>query len=32
VIRQDGAITHKFFDSNQLVRAGPEQMLRAAQG
>tara|TARA_A100001037_G_scaffold166237_1_gene149533 strand:- start:157 stop:1020 length:864 start_codon:yes stop_codon:yes gene_type:complete len=31
-IGHDGTITHKFFDSSQLVRAGPEQLLRAAQG
>lgn len=28
----EGAITHKFFDSNLAVRAGPEQLLRAARG
>lgn len=27
-----GTITHKLFDSNLAVRAGPEQLLRAAQG
>ena len=32
VVRAEGAITHKFFDNNLAVRAGPEQLLRAAQG
>ena len=32
VIAADGRITHKFFDNNLLVRAGPEQLLRAVQG
>lgn len=32
VIDREGVITHKFFDSNLAVRAGPEQLLRAAQG
>ena len=27
-----GTITHKFFDSNLAVRAGPEQLLRALRG
>ena len=27
-----GTITHKFFDSNLAVRAGPEQLLRAVRG
>jgi hypothetical protein len=32
VIGADGAITHKFFENNLAVRAGPEQLLRAVQG
>ncbi len=32
VVNAEGAITHKFFDNNRAVRAGPEQLLRAAQG
>ena len=32
VVNPEGTITHKFFDNNQAVRAGPEQLLRAAQG
>lgn len=32
VINPEGTITHKFFDNNLAVRAGPEQLLRAAQG
>ena len=32
VVNADGAITHKFFENNLAVRAGPEQLLRAAQG
>ncbi|MBQ73521.1 MAG: hypothetical protein CMQ20_00695 [Gammaproteobacteria bacterium] len=32
VLNQEGTITHKFFDNNLAVRAGPEQLLRAAQG
>lgn len=32
VIDQGGDITHKFFDSNLAVRAGAEQLLRAARG
>jgi hypothetical protein len=32
VVNADGAITHKFFDNNLAVRAGPEQLLRAVQG
>jgi len=32
VLDAEGAITHKFFDSNLAVRAGPEQLLRAVQG
>ena len=32
VIDRDGRITHKFFDSNLAVRAGPEQFLRALRG
>ena len=31
VVSAEGAITHKFFDNNLAVRAGPEQLLRAAQ-
>ena len=30
VMDAEGAITHKFFDSNLAVRVGPEQLLRAA--
>ena len=30
VVDAEGAITHKFFDGNLAVRAGPEQLLRAA--
>ena len=32
VVNPEGTITHKFFDNNLGVRAGPEQLLRAAQG
>lgn len=32
VTDSDGAITHKFFDSNLAVRSGPEQLLDAVQG
>ena len=32
VVNADGAITHKFFDNNLAVRAGPELLLRAVQG
>ncbi len=32
VVDRDGRITDKFFDSNLAVRAGPEQLLRAATG
>lgn len=32
VIDAGGAITHKFFDNNLAVRAGPEQLLRAVRG
>ena len=32
VIGADGTISHKFFDNNLAVRAGPEQLLRAATG
>lgn len=32
VVDAEGAVTHKFFDSNLAVRAGPEQLLRAALG
>lgn len=32
VINAEGVITHKFFDNNLAVRAGPEQVLRAVQG
>lgn len=32
VINAEGTITHKFFDNNLAVRAGPEQLRRAAQG
>ncbi len=32
VFSGDGTITHKFFENNLAVRAGPEQLLRAAQG
>ena len=32
VINAEGSITHKFFDNNLAVRAGPEQLLRAIQG
>ena len=28
----EGVITHKFFDNNLAVRAGPEQLLRAVRG
>ncbi len=31
VIDAQGTITHKFFDSNLAVRAGPEQLLRAVR-
>ncbi len=30
VVSAEGAVTHKFFDNNLAVRAGPEQLLRAA--
>ena len=32
VIDAEGLITHKFFDNNLAVRAGPEQLLRAVRG
>ena len=32
VVNPEGTITHKFFDNNLAVRAGPEQLLRAALG
>ena len=32
VVAADGTITHKFFDGNLAVRAGPEQLLRAVRG
>ena len=32
VVNAEGTITHKFFDNNLAVRAGPEQLLRAALG
>lgn len=32
VINAEGSITHKFFDNNLAVRAGPEQVLRAVRG
>ena len=32
VIDSAGTITHKFFENNLAVRAGPEQLLRAATG
>lgn len=32
VLDTAGTITHKFFDNNLAVRAGPEQMLRALSG
>ncbi len=32
VVNPQGEITHKFFDNNLAVRAGPEQLLRAEQG
>jgi DsbC/DsbD-like thiol-disulfide interchange protein len=32
VLDTNGTITHKFFDSNLAVRAGPEQLLRAVRG
>ena len=32
VVNPEGTITHKFFDNNLGVRAGPEQLLRAALG
>jgi hypothetical protein len=32
VVNAEGFITHKFFDNNLAVRAGPEQLLRAALG
>ena len=32
VVDANGEITHKFFDSNLAVRAGPEQLFRAARG
>jgi hypothetical protein len=32
IVNADGVITHKFFDNNLAVRAGPEQLLSAARG
>lgn len=32
IVDAEGAIQNKFFDNNLAVRAGPEQLLRAAQG
>ena len=32
ILDEQGKITHKFFDSNLAVRAGPEQLLRALRG
>lgn len=32
VVNADGVITHKFFDNNLAVRAGPEQLYQAALG
>ncbi len=32
VVSAEGAITHKFFENNLALRAGPEQLLRAALG
>lgn len=32
VVDASGLITHKFFDNNLAVRAGPEQLLRAVMG
>jgi len=32
VLGADGVITHKFFENNLAVRAGPEQLLRAVLG
>jgi len=32
VVSPAGTITHKFFDNSLFLRAGPEQLLRAAQG
>ena len=32
VVDSAGVITHKFFENNLAVRAGPEQMLRALRG
>jgi hypothetical protein len=32
VVSADGDITHKFFDNNLAVRAGPEQLLNAVLG
>ena len=32
VVTAGGVITHKFFDGNLAVRAGPEQLLRASLG
>ncbi len=32
IIDAQGTITHKFFDNNLAVRAGPEQLLRAVRG
>ena len=32
VVNPEGTIMHKFFDNNLAVRAGPEQLLRAALG
>ena len=32
VVNSEGIITHKFFENNLALRAGPEMLLRAAQG
>ncbi len=32
VLDADGVITHKFFENNLALRAGPEQLLRALRG
>ena len=32
LVDAEGTVTHKFFDSNLAVRAGPEQLLRALRG
>ena len=32
VVNSDGLITHKFFENNLALRAGPEMLLRAARG